>query len=49
MEDGIGAYCPRCDKAYCRFHYDLSEEWDQGFYDCTYGTCPEGHRRIVDD
>ncbi|MBI4280420.1 MAG: hypothetical protein HY660_18360 [Armatimonadetes bacterium] len=25
------------------------EEWDAGFYDCSYGTCPNGHRRIIDD
>ena len=22
---------------------------DGGWYDCTYGTCPEGHRHMVDD
>jgi hypothetical protein len=22
---------------------------DEGFYDCTMGTCPAGHRRTVDD
>jgi hypothetical protein len=46
---GLDSYCPACDKVYCRDHYDLEEEWDEGFYDCTYGTCPEGHRRLLDD
>jgi hypothetical protein len=49
LEDGIDAYCPACNKIYCSQHYMLEQEWDEGFYDCTYGTCPEGHRRIVDD
>lgn len=46
---GIDAYCPDCDKVYCRGHYFLDEVWDEGFYDCTYGTCPDGHRRMIDD
>ena len=49
LEDGIDAYCPKCDKIYCTTHYKPEEEWDEGFYDCTYGTCPEGHRRIIHD
>ncbi|MGQ0602022.1 MAG: hypothetical protein ACT4QE_10045 [Anaerolineales bacterium] len=24
-------------------------QFDEGFYDCTYGTCPAGHKQIVDD
>lgn len=47
--EGMDAYCPECDRIYCRGHYHLEEAWDEGFYDCTYGTCPEGHRRMVDD
>jgi len=49
LEDGMDAYCPKCDKIYCATHYKPEEEWDEGFYDCTYGTCPEGHRRIIHD
>jgi hypothetical protein len=49
MDGGLDAYCPTCDKVYCKEHYDTEEEWDEGFYDCTYGTCPEGHRRLLDD
>ena len=48
-EEGIDAYCPKCDKIYCYSHLDTREEWDEGFYDCTYGTCPEGHTRIIHD
>jgi hypothetical protein len=49
LEDGTDAYCPNCDKIYCYEHYNPREEWDAGFYDCTYGTCPEGHERIIYD
>ncbi|MEQ8222790.1 MAG: hypothetical protein ABRQ37_10845 [Candidatus Eremiobacterota bacterium] len=47
--EGIDAYCPLCDKIYCRIHYNAWEQYDDGFYDCTYGTCPEGHKRMIDD
>ncbi|NVM52562.1 MAG: hypothetical protein HWN66_02580 [Candidatus Helarchaeota archaeon] len=50
FEEGIDAYCPECDKIFCGSHYTTREEWDEGwFYDCTYGTCPEGHQRIIHD
>lgn len=47
--EGLDAYCPECDNIYCWNHYKLEEEWDEGFYDCTYGECPKGHRRMIDD
>jgi hypothetical protein len=47
--EGIDGYCPECDRVYCRQHYGAVEEFDEGFYDCTYGTCPAGHRRMIDD
>ncbi|MBY9019808.1 MAG: hypothetical protein KGD67_02040 [Candidatus Lokiarchaeota archaeon] len=47
--EGLDAYCPQCDKIYCWEHYEAREEYDDGFYDCTYGTCPNGHRRMIDD
>jgi hypothetical protein len=49
LEDGMDSYCPECDVTYCRKHYSLQVVYDEGFYDCTYGTCPKGHRRIIDD
>lgn len=49
LEDGADAYCPDCDKIYCHDHYNPREVWDAGFYDCTYGTCPDGHERIIYD
>lgn len=47
--EGLDAYCPECDKIYCWEHYNATEEWEEGFYDCTYGTCPKGHKRMIDD
>jgi len=47
--EGLDAYCPECDKIYCWEHYNATEEWEEGFYDCTYGICPEGHKRMIDD
>lgn len=48
-DEGIDAFCPDCDKIYCRGHYRVEEEWDEGFYDDSWGTCPQGHRRLIDD
>ena len=47
--EGLDAYCPDCDDIYCCEHYNPVEEFEDGFYDCIYGTCPKGHRRIIDD
>jgi hypothetical protein len=49
LECGIDAYCPKCDSIFCARHYQKVTEWDGSWYDCTYGTCPQGHRRIIDD
>lgn len=49
IDGGLDAYCPDCDLVYCRLHYRVREEWDQGFYDCSYGTCPHDHTRLIDD
>jgi hypothetical protein len=52
MWEGLDAYCPECDKAYCEEHMRMEvvmDEDDPNFYDCTYGTCPKGHRRMIDD
>jgi hypothetical protein len=47
--EGLDAYCPKCGKIYCSKHYQIREEYDEGYYDCTYGTCPKGHKRIIHD
>jgi len=47
--EGLDAYCPECNKIYCWEHYNVREEYDDGFYDFSYGECPEGHKRMIDD
>lgn len=42
-------YCFQCQANYCIKHYRTFIEFDEGFYDCTYGTCPNGHQNIIDD
>ena len=44
-------FCPTCDRAYCADYWQLETRFedDSSWYDCTYGTCPSGHRRMVDD
>jgi hypothetical protein len=47
--EGVDAWCPCCGRLYCRLHYHCVDEYDDGFYDVTVGTCPEGHRRVIAD
>ena len=50
--EGLDAYCPECNLIYCKDHWIMEVKYDDdfpGFYDCTYGTCPKGHRRMIDD
>ncbi len=45
-------YCPECEQVYCYNHWQVSVVFDSdfaGWYDCTYGICPQGHRRMIDD
>lgn len=46
-------YCPDCDAVYCANHWRMQMEFENdplpGWYDCTWGTCPQDHRRMVDD
>lgn len=47
-------YCAECDKVYCGDHWQVEMEFEDeeglpGWYDCAYGTCPNGHRRLIDD
>ena len=42
-------YCRQCGKCYCIDHWLCEVRYDDDFYDCTYGTCPEGHRKMIDD
>ena len=42
-------YCSDCDLNYCRADWHTYVLVDEGFYDCTMGTCPGGHKHMVDD
>jgi hypothetical protein len=45
-------YCPECDCSYCLDHWLVETSFDADFepwYDCSHGTCPQGHRRMIDD
>ncbi|MBS2031276.1 MAG: hypothetical protein JST54_25480 [Deltaproteobacteria bacterium] len=48
--DLFGFFCRECGRAYCSTCWSIgAAELDDGFYDCTRGTCPEGHEQVVDD
>ena len=42
-------YCSRCALSYCGDHYRTVELYDDGFFDCIRGVCPEGHGRTLAD
>ena len=42
-------WCPECGEAYCGTHWATEVSFDGPFYDATYGTCPQGHERKLDD
>jgi hypothetical protein len=45
-------YCPQCERVYCLKHWHITPRFDDdlpGRYDSSYGTCPQGHRRLVDE
>lgn len=42
-------YCPDCELNYCSDDWNAHVLVDEGFYDCTMGTCPNGHRHMLDD
>jgi hypothetical protein len=42
-------YCPDCELNYCSKDWDTYVLFDEGFYDCTMGTCPNGHQHTLDD
>ena len=43
------SWCRECGAHYCDAHWHKSVEFDDGSYDCTWGDCPKGHRRKLDD
>jgi hypothetical protein len=41
--------CRKCAKSYCSSCWTVWVDFDDGFYDCTRGRCPDGHVRVMDD
>jgi hypothetical protein len=39
------AFCPQCDRIYCREHYAVDEIWSGSWHEASYATCPLGHER----
>ena len=48
-DEYVPLYCPQCDCSYCKEHWKTRISFDDGFYDATYGDCPAGHERRMDD
>jgi hypothetical protein len=49
-EEYVHFWCPHCAATYCGEHWrPIEPVMDEGFYDATYGTCPRGHRVMLDD
>jgi hypothetical protein len=48
--DFVAFHCRKCKCCYCERCWRIGPpQFDEGFYDCTSGTCPKGHEQIVDD
>jgi hypothetical protein len=42
-------FCRGCATSYCAKCWRGVPVFDDGFYDCTRGTCPRGHDQTIDD
>ena len=42
-------WCPDCRTCYCAADWHAFPLFDDGFYDCTIGICPNSHRHTIDD
>ena len=48
--DFVAFVCRTCGRPYCQACWSPPRlEFDDGFYDCSYADCPEGHTQIIDD
>jgi hypothetical protein len=48
--DFVAFFCWQCRRPYCEACWGPRRlVFDEGFYDCAYADCPEGHEQIVDD
>ena len=46
---GFDAYCPTCDRIYCKDHMTTRGTMHAGYGECVVATCPAGHARNVYD
>ena len=42
-------WCPTCAAVYCIAHWTVVPKYDEGFFDCSHGFCPKGHKRLIED
>lgn len=50
MLDAARIYCRHCQLLYCWDDWNNKERiYDEGYYDCTRGVCPQGHKGVIDD
>lgn len=43
-------FCPRCNSCYCADHWEQQDDFEEdGWFDCVRGTCPRGHKRMLQD
>lgn len=48
--DLVSFFCWQCRRVYCDQCWTGHRmTFDDGFYDCMYATCPEGHEQMIDD
>jgi hypothetical protein len=47
--DFAPCFCRGCRLSYCSKCWRGQLVFDDGLYDCTRGTCPNGHEQIIDD
>jgi hypothetical protein len=49
ISDGLDSWCPSCERVYCSIDFHVKAVFDDGMYDASWGTCPKGHERRLDD
>lgn len=45
---GCDAYCPECQRVYCKTHYSIEAQWTGSWHEATFATCALGHEHMVD-
>ena len=45
---GCDAYCPQCDRVYCKEHTAIEAQWTGSWHEATWATCALGHEREIE-